>query len=212
LCRFPIHRSHKLLINRGLLFRINTGSTATKRFILTGTPGAGKTSVISLMEANGHSVVRETATDVIARLHQTGIDEPWRNPDFIGLIFDEQIRRIKQATGAESRMQFHDRSPFCTCALSVHLGFGMSASQQQSLNWLIGSGMFERHVFFMENLGFVEQTEARRIRFDDALIFEAIHRDVYLQFGFTLVPIQARPVPERVAMVLKASEGFSRSQ
>lgn len=34
-------------------------------YILTGAPGAGKTAILRLLEANGYPVVEEAATDVI---------------------------------------------------------------------------------------------------------------------------------------------------
>ena len=37
-----------------------------KRFIFTGAPGSGKTSVIKELEKLGHAVIHEAATDVIA--------------------------------------------------------------------------------------------------------------------------------------------------
>ncbi len=48
-----------------------------KRFIPTGTPGAGKTSIIRELEALGHHVVDEAATAVIAREQALGEPEPW---------------------------------------------------------------------------------------------------------------------------------------
>ena len=42
-----------------------------KRYILTGTPGAGKTSILRMLAARGHSVVEEAATSLIA-LGQAG--------------------------------------------------------------------------------------------------------------------------------------------
>ena len=36
-----------------------------KRFILTGTPGAGKTAVVRQLELDGFSVVEEAATDIL---------------------------------------------------------------------------------------------------------------------------------------------------
>lgn len=40
-----------------------------KRFIITGTPGSGKTTILRKLEVNGFSVVEEAATDVIALQH-----------------------------------------------------------------------------------------------------------------------------------------------
>ncbi|MEU0486543.1 AAA family ATPase [Streptosporangium sp. NPDC006013] len=51
-----------------------------KRYILTGTPGAGKTAILRWLECDGHTVVEEAATDVIA-LHQArGEPKPWTKP------------------------------------------------------------------------------------------------------------------------------------
>ena len=36
------------------------------RFVLTGTPGSGKTAMVRLLEREGYRVVAEAATDVIA--------------------------------------------------------------------------------------------------------------------------------------------------
>lgn len=45
-----------------------------KRFILTGTPGSGKTSVIKELEKLGHAVIHEAATDVISIEQAKGCD------------------------------------------------------------------------------------------------------------------------------------------
>ena len=37
-----------------------------RRYILTGAPGSGKTSILRALGARGYSVVSEAATDVIA--------------------------------------------------------------------------------------------------------------------------------------------------
>lgn len=55
-----------------------------KRFILTGTPGAGKTVLLRQLEQDGFGVVEEAATDVIALQQAQGIAEPWTDPGFHG--------------------------------------------------------------------------------------------------------------------------------
>ena len=51
-----------------------------KRFILTGAPGVGKTSVLSALDDQGYAVVAEAATDVIAAGRSGGSGEPWLDP------------------------------------------------------------------------------------------------------------------------------------
>lgn len=48
-----------------------------KRHILTGTPGSGKTTLIRLLERQGHAVAEEAATDVIALEQALGTSEPY---------------------------------------------------------------------------------------------------------------------------------------
>jgi len=47
-----------------------------KRFIVTGAPGSGKTSILRILEQGGYAVVDEAATDVIAAEQAQGTDQP----------------------------------------------------------------------------------------------------------------------------------------
>ncbi len=51
-----------------------------KRFVLTGTPGSGKTAIIRQLEIDGFSVVEEAATDLIALAQARGITDLGRIP------------------------------------------------------------------------------------------------------------------------------------
>ena len=48
-----------------------------KRFICTGTPGSGKTSVILALEKLWYVIVPESATDIIAESQAKGDMRPW---------------------------------------------------------------------------------------------------------------------------------------
>ncbi len=67
-----------------------------KRFILTGTPGAGKTAVVRQLELDGFSVVEEAATDIIALEHARGVAEPWKYPSFIDSIVARRFERVHE--------------------------------------------------------------------------------------------------------------------
>lgn len=64
-----------------------------RRYILTGTPGCGKTSLIRALEMTGASVVSEAATDIITYKQMQGVAEPWKNEDFIDYIIRLQKHR-----------------------------------------------------------------------------------------------------------------------
>jgi len=170
-----------------------------KRYILTGAPGAGKTVLIRLLEARGQIVVEEAATDVIALASARGEHEHWKNPAFIDNILALQMLRLERATLGV--VQFHDRSPICTYALCQFLGFQIPPVLDLAMARIERERVYERQVFFIDNLGFVTPTEARRISFEDTLKFEAVHEQVYRDFGYELVRIGRGTVDERAGVI-----------
>ena len=173
-----------------------------KRYILTGTPGCGKTSIIKALEEQGYLVVHEAATDLIAIEQARGNAEPWKSPVFIDEIIKIQCLRQIQAQETDSLIQFYDRSPVCTYALAVYLGYEPSTALLEEIERT--AGIYENKVFFLENLGFCEPTAARRITFEEALKFEKIHEEAYAKFGYECVKIPAMPLPNRVQIILEA--------
>jgi predicted ATPase len=65
----------------------------SRRYVLTGAPGSGRTALVEALRQRGHRVVEEAATEVIARQQDRGIDEPWLCEDFIDLIVRLQRQR-----------------------------------------------------------------------------------------------------------------------
>ncbi|HTQ12404.1 MAG TPA: AAA family ATPase [Rhizomicrobium sp.] len=169
-----------------------------QRYILTGTPGAGKTALLRALEARGYCVVEEAATDVIALEHARGVDEPWRDPGFVDKIVALQVARRARAAGP---LQIHDRSTVCALVLARWLGFAPPPRLEAELARIAAEGTYERQVFFIRNLGRIENTAARRISYEDALAFEALHEEVYRELGFRLVEIAPAPVEARADAV-----------
>jgi predicted ATPase len=131
----------------------------TRRYILTGTPGAGKTTLLRLLETRGHAVVEEAATDVIALAQARGMAQPHLAPSFIDDIIALQKRRRLQASACVSEVQFFDRSPICTWALGVFLGYPPSAALRHEIERIEREGIYQRPVFFIRNLGFCTPAE-----------------------------------------------------
>lgn len=163
-----------------------------KRFIFTGTPGSGKTSVILALEKLGYVIVPESATDVIAESQAKGDMRPWERPDFVDKIVLTQKSRQMNAGG---EVQFYDRSPFCAYALGHYSShwhnsdFTPSPILLTEIDRCLKAGIYQNKVFFFENLGFIKHTDARKISYEDALIFEQIHLDVYKEFGFEIIMV-----------------------
>ena len=178
-------------------------------YILTGSPGAGKTAVLRLLEISRYVVVEEAATDVIALENALGREEPWRDPAFIDKIVTLQRQRQNSVLAAGS-VVFFDRSPVCTLALSRYLGLATSSPLAREVERVLAEGGYETTVFFIRNQGFVRATAARRISFEESLVFEQLHEQAYRDLGFRLVEVPAGPLPDRVALVRQTVDQLRR--
>jgi predicted ATPase len=172
-----------------------------KRYIITGTPGSGKTSIIRWLEIDGYHVVEEAATDIIALRQAQGVSEPHTDPSFIDDIINLQKQRQMQASGPASAVQFYDRSPVCTYALSTWLGYPISRILSDEMERIKEGRIYQRQVFFIENLGFCEPTQARRISFEDSLRFEKLHEETYRSFGYEIIRIAPHKLSDRVEQI-----------
>lgn len=170
-------------------------------YVLTGAPGAGKTAVLRLLEIDGHAVVEEAATDAIALANALGSAQPWRDQSFIDTIVTLQRQRQRSVRTAANATVFFDRSPVCTLALSRFLGFTTSDLLAAEVDRVVAEGVYDSTVFLIRNLGFVQATAARRISFEDSLVFEKVHEETYRELGFHLVEVPAGPLHDRVALV-----------
>jgi predicted ATPase len=159
-----------------------------RRYVLTGAPGAGKTTLAGALRRRGHVVVPEAATDVIA-----GGGE---GDGFVDAVLAVQLAR-ERATSAP--VQVLDRSPLCTLALARYLGVPPSAALLAAAAG--AAARYQPAVFLVQPLGFITPTAVRRISYADSLRFAAIHEDVYREYGFTLAEVPPAPVAERVALV-----------
>jgi len=175
-----------------------------KRFIVTGTPGSGKTAIIRQLECEGFSVVEEAATDVIALAQARGIAEPWTHPSFVDAVANLQKQRQMRAASDGGDVQFHDRSVVCTAALATYLGHPVSAAFARELKRIQNEAIYQTRVFFVRNLGFITPSEARRITFEEALRFERIHEETYRNLGFEIFSVDPGSVDERVAAIKAA--------
>jgi predicted ATPase len=172
-----------------------------RRFVLTGAPGSGKTTLLRALQERGHRVVAEAATDVIAEQQAAGIAEPHDQDHFVDLIVALQRRRQCRPVESGIPAQVFDRSPLCTLALARWLRRPVTPLLREEVARVLREQVYEPEVFLVHPLGFVEPTAARRISYQDSLLFEAVHVTVYREHGFSLVDVPAGPLAERLRVV-----------
>lgn len=172
-----------------------------RRYIITGAPGAGKTTILAALRDRGYAVVDEAATDVNVRYHARGHDEPWREEGFIDAITLLQRERQEQPVPPTTAVQVFDRSPICTLALADYLERPVTPTLAREVDRVVAQGIYQPRVFIVRLLGFITPTAVRRITYAQSVAFERFHEQAYRDHGFELVDVPAGTLEERVDLV-----------
>lgn len=170
------------------------------RYILTGGPGAGKTSVLLKLEQLGQGIVREAATDVTDLFIAQGHNQPWMCPNF-----DEEILKLqseRQAAASYSRHEriFFDRSPLD--ALAYAEKSGKADALKEKISHLLKEGSYAPIVFVIENFGTCQQTAVRHETISEALELQKIQEKNYREKGFNVVLVPPASIEERAQFIL----------
>mmetsp|Transcript_2149 Transcript_2149/g.7766 ORF Transcript_2149/g.7766 Transcript_2149/m.7766 type:complete len:188 (+) Transcript_2149:56-619(+) len=171
-------------------------------YILSGAPGAGKTTIGDGLRVLGYPVVREGFMDLYHELLDAGMEKPLEEPQFIDKLAALQLdrMRLQQAAAKEDETAVYDRTPICTLALCKFMGRAPSAALLEAVEETM-RGRFEKTVLFVVSLGYIETTDIRTLNHEQQLAFEELHRKLYVEHGFECIDIPPLPVKERVAFV-----------
>ena len=175
-----------------------------QRYILTGAPGAGKTVLLRRLELAGFPVVEEAATDLIALVTARGVERHWEVPSFIDDIVALQRARQLRADAWTDDIVFFDRSPICTWALCEYASREPPPILVAEVERIERERTYERRVFFLDLMGFITPTEARRISLAESERFAAIHAEVYARYGYELIRLPPGDVERRFEQVMAA--------
>ncbi|SDK84435.1 Predicted ATPase [Glycomyces sambucus] len=172
-----------------------------RRHILTGAPGAGKTTIADRLARTGRTVVAEAATDLIRTAQAAGDPRPWTDPGFCEATAALQRDRRHDADRLPGPDQYFDRSPVCTLALARFLGHPVGPVLAAELDRAAAD--YAPTVLFVDLLDTLTPTAVRRISLPEARAFAQVHLDAYTEYGFQIARIPAGTEADRTALALR---------
>lgn len=168
----------------------------TKKIVLTGGPGTGKSSIILALESFGEYTIREAAEDYIKLRQAQGQPTPWIEPNFQTEILGLQIQR-------ESRIPQIIEKVFIDRGLPDGLAYAKPETNTYKQILEESRATEYDQVFIIENLGFTDTNETRRENQEEAIKLGNKLEEIYRGLGYNPIRIPVMPVTDRAKFVLE---------
>ena len=164
----------------------------TKKIVLTGGPGTGKSSILLALEAQGEYVIREAAEDCIKLRQAQGQLEPWLEENFQERILELQLQREARIPKKAERA-FLDRSiidglAYAKPGTRIYEKTLEKAKEQD----------YHNMVFLIGSLGRTETNAIRRENNAEAQELGRKLEEVYENLGYRIFKIGADTIEQRM--------------
>ena len=168
------------------------------RFVVTGGPGGGKTTVITALSERGYSFAPESARKIIRERLAAGLSPRPEPVSFAYEILRADIEKYRNI-GANNRPTFFDRGVLdALYMLSVE-----NAVTHDEVARYINDFPYNGVVFLLPPWKEIYDTDSERDQtFDEAIeVFEGM-KGWYLQWGYETLEVPRSKIDERVSFII----------
>ena len=172
----------------------------TRRLIITGGPGTGKSTLLAHLKQRGFSVFEEVSRRLIqAQRQQPNPALPWDNlPRFAELCLEQMM--IQHTKAQPQRINFYDRAIPDIIAYLRNGEEAIPSVYEQVLQ----QKAYEKQVFFAPPWPQIYINDQERPqRYEESLRISALLTETYEQLGFQLITLPKASCEMRVKFVIE---------
>ncbi len=170
-------------------------------FIISGGPGAGKTTIIEALHASGYTCVPEVARQIIQeQVKHNGNLLPWSDAErYAALMMQRSVQTYLEHLHIATPV-FFDRGIPDTMAYANIIRLQPPAHWQEMLN----NYRYHPIVFLFPPWQEIYHTDQERKQsFEEALMVYHTLQNTYSAAGYTLLEVPPVPVNERLAFITR---------
>lgn len=170
------------------------------RVVVTGGPGAGKTSLLVALQARGFAIVGDTARTIIQNRRRLGLGPRPSAPEFAQEVLRMEVENFVRHAATPGCV-FYERGVLDALCMLDHLA---PLSESELASWLAQYAYFPK-VFVLPPWRAIYTTDAERDHtFAHAQEVHAAAVAWYRRCGYRVVEVPRASVAERCAHVLQA--------
>ncbi|MEM6721356.1 MAG: ATP-binding protein [Bacteroidota bacterium] len=172
----------------------------TKRVLIIGGPGTGKSTLITALEAKGHVCFHEISREVTAAAQKKGIEQLFLTQPllFSELLLKGRIQQFNDAEPLDTEYAFYDRGIPDVAAYMDYTGDAYPDLFRDAC---------KEHVY---DIAFMlapwkeiyEQDNERYESFEQAETIQQYLKSAYENYGYQLIDVPFGTVSERVSFIL----------
>ena len=170
-----------------------------KRIVLTGGPGAGKTTVLDVLKTDGYAIGEDSARSIIRARKAAGLSPRPEHKAFAEQILEQEIATYHSATRSEiSSSMFFERGVVEVAGMLKETG----ELDEDSLEQLIATYRYDYVFVFPPWEDIYQMDEERDHTFDHAIQVHESTRSWYLQLGYDIIDVPFDTPQARAAFIL----------
>lgn len=172
----------------------------TKKIVITGGPGTGKSSIIHALEAKGEHCVHEISREVTLEAQKEGVDQLFLEKPllFSEKLLEGRLRQFREASATSAKHIFLDRGLPDVVAYMDYF--------ETRYPEVFGETCMEHQydlVFFLPPWKEIYTSDNERYEtYEEAVKISEYLYNTYVKFGYTPVEIPKASIIERTEFIL----------